>query len=292
MNLYFTRHGESEWNVLKQFQGQCESPLTAKGIEQAESLRKRINTVTFSRVLCSPLGRARQTAEILARDSGLSPEADPRIIEENLGVMEGMRFQEIPKELLDVFYEDPAHFDAHGEGHTAAFERVSDLMRELEARNENVLLVAHSLITRLIRLYILKLPISEMMKVNTPGCGYCEARFTDGKWELLSFGDIRCRNPLYDPEKFCYFGSPEPVRNVPEDVVLTPFAEEASAYAHDPVNITVAVNGFVEDDGTAEGFLYQIPMSEKQTAALERNALPFRLIGSAPRMEKEGRLFL
>ena len=283
MILYFTRHGESEWNLIHRIQGQHDSPLTQRGIQMAHQLKKRLRGLEFTRCYCSPLGRAMQTAAILTEGSGVVPEADERIREVNLGETEGLIMEELPPEMLHAFYHEPQHFHpCGGEGYEAAFARVSAMMRELEREDGCVLLVAHALILRLMRLYLLGLPLNEMMKVHTAGCFFCEAHFTGGKWELKAFADDRCQSPDYDPERWLYFGSPVPVDAVPADAFLTPYSELAAAYAHAPKHVEVSLNGIVSHDGTADGLLYRVDRSDDSLT----------LLGPAPAMRVDGPAYL
>ena len=283
MILYFTRHGESEWNLAHRIQGQHDSPLTERGVKMAQQLKKRLKGLEFSHCYVSPLGRAMQTAEILTEGTGVSPEPDERIREVNLGQTEGQIMEELPPEQLHAFYHEPQYFHPQGgEGYENAFLRVSKLLKDLESEDGCVLIVAHALILRLIRLYLLGLPISEMMKVHTPGCCFCEAHFTKGKWELKAFADDRCQAPDYDPERWAYFGSPVPVSGIPEGAVLTPYSELAAAYAHVPSQISVGLNGIVSHDGTAEGLLYRVDLSDRSVT----------LIGPAPVMRVDGPAYL
>ena len=249
----------------------------------AVQLRKRIAGLPFTRVLCSPLGRAVQTAELLAEGTGITPEPEQRIREVNLGEMEGQIMEELPPEVLHAFYHEPQNYRPKGgEGYPAALERISDLMRELETEDGCVLLVAHALILRLIRLYLLGLPIDNMMDVHTAGCCFCEAHYTNGRWKLLSFADDRCQSPDYDPTRWLYFGSPVPVEKIPENAVLTPYSELAAAYAHAPSRVEVALNGIVTHDGTAEGLLYRVNLPDHSVS----------LVGPAPEMRVDGPAFL
>ena len=283
MILYFTRHGESEWNLIHRIQGQHDSPLTERGVQMARQLKKRLRGLEFTRCYASPLGRAMQTAQILTEGTGVIPEGDERIREVNLGETEGLIMEELPPDMLHAFYHEPQNFHPKdGEGYEAAFLRISKLMKELEREDGCVLLVAHALILRLIRLYLLGLPISEMMKVHTPGCCFCEARFTAGKWELKAFADDRCQSPDYDPEHRAYFGSPVPVTAIPEDAVLTPYSELAAAYAHAPSKVSVGLNGIVSHDGIADGLLYLVDLSDRTVI----------LIGPAPAMRVDGEAYL
>ena len=283
MILYFTRHGESEWNLIHRIQGQHDSPLTEKGIHMADQLKKRLKGLPFTRCYVSPLGRAVQTAQILTEGSGVIPEPDERIREVNLGAAEGLIMEELPPDELHAFYYEPQNFHPEGgEGYEAAFARVSGLMKELETEDGCVLIVAHALILRLIRLYLLGLPISGLMKVHTPGCCFCEAHYSRGKWEMKAFADDRCQAPDYDPERYVYFGSPFPVDAVPADAVLTPYSELAAAYAHAPRHVDVGLNGIVIHDGREDGLLYRVGLSDNSLV----------LIGPAPAMRVDGPAYL
>ena len=283
MILYFTRHGESEWNLIHRVQGQHDSPLTERGILMAKQLKKRLAGLPFTRCYVSPLGRAMQTASILTEGTGVIPEPDERIREVNLGEMEEQIMEELPPDVLHAFYHEPQNYHPrNGEGYPAAFERVSDLIRSLETEDGCVLLVAHALILRLIRLYLLGLPLSDLMQVHTPGCCFCEAHFTAGKWDLKAFADDRCQAAGYDPDRWAYFGSPVPVQTIPRDAVLTPYSELAAAYAHLPTRINIALNGMIEHDGTAEGLLYRVDLVSREVS----------LVGPAPAQRKDGPAYL
>ena len=283
MILYFTRHGESEWNLIHRVQGKHDSPLTERGIKMARQLKKRISGLPFTRVISSPLGRAMNTAAILAEGTGITPEPDERIGEVSLGEMECRIMEELPPQMLHQFYHEPQNYRPEGgEGYPAAFARVSALLHELETEDGCVLLVAHALILRLIRLYLLDLPLDNMMDVHTAGCCFCEAHYSDGKWQLISFADDRCQSPDYDPERYVYFGSPVPVDSIPADAVMTPYSELAAAYAHAPDHIEISLNGIVTHDGTADGLLYRVSLPDGSP----------ELIGPAPAMRVDGPAYL
>lgn len=249
----------------------------------AEQLKKRLKGLPYTRCLVSPMGRAMQTAAILTEGTGVIPEQDARICEVNLGVMEGQIMEELPPEMLHQFYHEPQNYHPEGgEGYEAALTRVSALLKELETEDGCVLIVAHALILRLIRLYLLGLPLKNMMDVHTAGCCFCEAHYVNGHWDLKSFADDRCQSLDYDPEHFAYFGSPVKVDSIPQDAVLTPYSELAAAYGHGASHIETALNGIVTHDGTAEGWLYRVRLSDRS----------MELVGPAPAMRKDGPAYL
>ena len=80
--LILVRHGESTWNAEERLQGQLDPPLSERGREQSRALAGMLDGLPDDRVVCSDLGRARQTAELL----GLSPgRFDPRWREIDVG---------------------------------------------------------------------------------------------------------------------------------------------------------------------------------------------------------------
>ena len=62
LKLYIVRHGETEWNVIKRFQGQLNTPLTEKGIEKLKETGKNIENVLFEEVYTSDRERTVKTA--------------------------------------------------------------------------------------------------------------------------------------------------------------------------------------------------------------------------------------
>ena len=94
VHLYFFRHGVSEWNLLKKWQGVQDTQLAPKGIAQAEEAAAALaeSGLRFQRAFSSDLRRARQTAEILTAACGASEALTPdeRLRECSLGVFEGM----------------------------------------------------------------------------------------------------------------------------------------------------------------------------------------------------------
>ncbi len=95
--IYFIRHGESEANEKHIFAGQKEdSPLTNKGKLQARAEGEKINEMrlTISKIISSPLIRARDTAKIVAEVIQYDHEIliDPRITEYDMGSLTGLGY--------------------------------------------------------------------------------------------------------------------------------------------------------------------------------------------------------
>ncbi|MBI2359959.1 MAG: histidine phosphatase family protein [Deltaproteobacteria bacterium] len=93
--IIVVRHGETTWNLEGRRQGHLDSPLTARGIAQAESLARRLKKFTFKALYSSDLGRACRTAEIIANTTGHKVTVDERLRERNLGIFQGLHTEEI-----------------------------------------------------------------------------------------------------------------------------------------------------------------------------------------------------
>lgn len=120
------RHGETDWNKAKRFQGHSDIPLNATGEEQARSLIKKVNRFAADLFLTSDLVRAQQTiwiatAELRREVAGLGPEAQNWVVtsglrEGNLGVAEGRYRDDLMREFPSEHWQawgsvDPEHRD-------------------------------------------------------------------------------------------------------------------------------------------------------------------------------------
>jgi len=86
MDVWLLRHAETEWSRDGRHTGRTDVPLTDAGREAARALRSRVADHRFALVLCSPLSRARETAEL----AGLAPELRDDLVEFDYGDYEGI----------------------------------------------------------------------------------------------------------------------------------------------------------------------------------------------------------
>jgi len=90
VKIYFTRHGESEANLLREHSNRgFRHPLTAKGREQAAALAQKFANIRVARLFTSPIMHAVQTAEILSGTLGLPYEITDALREYDCGILEG-----------------------------------------------------------------------------------------------------------------------------------------------------------------------------------------------------------
>lgn len=123
--IFLARHGETDYNAERRFQGQGDVPLNARGIEQARELAKLAADQPLVALYASPIPRARQTAEIVAEALGLAPRFDPRFAEHDVGDWQDRLFD-------DVEAEDPARWARWQAGGTWAFPGGESLEQQQE----------------------------------------------------------------------------------------------------------------------------------------------------------------
>ena len=92
-NIYLARHGETAWSVSGQHTGRTDLPLTANGERNARLLGARLEGLQLSRVLTSPLARARRTCELAG--FGGAAQVDAELVEWDYGQYEGRTSSEI-----------------------------------------------------------------------------------------------------------------------------------------------------------------------------------------------------
>ncbi|MVU83478.1 bifunctional RNase H/acid phosphatase [Nocardia sp. ET3-3] len=147
--LLLLRHGQTELSVQRRYSGRGNPPLTELGRNQAAAAAEMLAAKGgIEAIVCSPLGRAKETAEAAARALGLPVRELPGLIETDFGAWEGMTFLEArdhDPELHARWLGDPSVPAPGGESFDQVRERVEGVRRDLAALypGANVLVVSH-----------------------------------------------------------------------------------------------------------------------------------------------------
>lgn len=150
MKLLFTRHGQTDWNIARRYQGHSDTALNQVGIHQAEQLAKRLSKETIHAIYSSDLSRAMATARVVAAFHHIEPRMDPRWRELSFGDWEGMTYDEMSAhspDLFDAWMKDSlAVSTPNGETHLQLAEKVEAAFNEIKTKHkeETVLIVGHS----------------------------------------------------------------------------------------------------------------------------------------------------
>lgn len=169
MSLYFTRHGETDYNLAYLIQGSLDISLNETGFKQAKELAKKLKDKKFSSIYVSPLLRARQTANEIAKVLGMELKIDNRLREENYGLMEGTsRHLEAYKKQRERF----AYCYPKGESYLKVAARVYSFLDEIkeEATKNDVLIVAHGGMSRIVNSYFFDMENDEFISYSISNC--------------------------------------------------------------------------------------------------------------------------
>jgi broad specificity phosphatase PhoE len=127
------RHGQSEGNAAGRFGGHTATPLSARGRAQAEATAHALATEKLSAIYSSDLTRAVETAQPLARLTGLEVQLTDAFRERSVGVMEGLTFEEAaqqhPEQYAALLRRDFEHILHGGESYRQLLDRAA---RELD----------------------------------------------------------------------------------------------------------------------------------------------------------------
>ena len=143
--LVLIRHGQTDWNVEDRFQGQIDVAMNAVGRRQATNLKSYLDGALFDRVYSSPLGRAFETAQLIAGPSLIIP--DRRLSEIHHGLWQGRTKREIYRRWPDQWkrWQEQPHFTPrNGEPRQRVRLRVEDFLRSMQGTN--ILCVSHGVI--------------------------------------------------------------------------------------------------------------------------------------------------
>ena len=167
ITLLAIRHGETVLNVKKRYQGHADSPLTETGRNQVSALGRRMAKMEFDTLISSDLGRAQQTASIIADYTGHSVKTDSRLRERNYGVLEGLTVPEINARHSEVLKRldanDPDYIIPEGESHRQHYQRNVAVFDELLNRQSGgrVTMVVHGGVLESLFRYVAHLPLDQ-----------------------------------------------------------------------------------------------------------------------------------
>ncbi len=207
MKLYMIRHGETDWNRKKCFQGRVNVPLNENGRSLARLTREKMPIVRYDRVYCSPLVRATETAEILLKGRFPMDEIrlDDRIIEMDFGKYEGSDINKAAKDPGHPLYNMLWHPELYlpgenAESFTQLVERSNGFLHNeilpLEGKCENILLVAHGALIRSIVVAAGKKEIKDFWGAKYMNCCQTVLDITRGVITLEREAEI-----FYDPSQ-------------------------------------------------------------------------------------------
>lgn len=175
--LYIIRHGKTDWNMRRKLQGNHDIPLNDIGRQMARDAREEYKDVHFDVCYCSPLSRARETAEILLEGRNIPIITDERLREISFGPYEGFEnVLEHPDCPIYPFFKDMPHYippegaESFGHLYDRAQDFLTDIAYPLVKEGKDVLIVAHGALNSAIIGRVKNIPLDDFWHMGIPNC--------------------------------------------------------------------------------------------------------------------------
>ena len=194
--VIIVRHGQTQWNIKGVRQGHLDSPLTEKGLAQAEALGERLAREKFFVLYSSDLGRAVQTARLISRTTGHAIVTDARLRERHLGIFQGLNAEEIkeryPEEYRLHRTVGPDYVIPGGESmHQQVARNVACLIELAEKHaGDTIAVVTHGGVLSGLFRHIFSIPFQAPRRFEFVNASLNLFNYEEGHWMLRTWGDV------------------------------------------------------------------------------------------------------
>lgn len=139
--IYFVRHGQTEYNITGRTQGQSDVPLNEEGKRQAKEVAEKLKNHHFDIIYCSPLIRAKHTADEINKFHNLPLNFENRLMERYAGERQGLFYRDLTDEEKALWRTNPERWGA--ETRKEFYDRCVSFYKEIENSDKDILLVSH-----------------------------------------------------------------------------------------------------------------------------------------------------
>lgn len=192
IRIILLRHGETTWNIEGRYQGQEDTPLSPKGLEQGRKAALALKDIPIDRAISSPLSRSFETCRMAADYHHLTVMKDPRLIEISHGLWEGIHADEIearyPKE-FHLWHTHPEQVQMpEGENLEDVRKRAREAFDEYARKydGETVLVAAHDAVNKAIICDLLGLSMGHSWQIKQDNACINVLECDQGTWRLVT----------------------------------------------------------------------------------------------------------
>jgi broad specificity phosphatase PhoE len=193
--LFLVRHGRTGWNKEQIFRGTKDVPLDAVGREEALVVGERLKAAGLRAVYSSPLSRAKETAEAIARFHSIEVQVMAGLNDLNFGEWEGLSLLAVKKQYPDLYHQwlqEPHRviFPA-GEGLDAVRSRAMKVVGGIIERHpqETVALVSHRVVLKVVICALLGLDNSHFWNIGQDTAAVNCFHYKNGSWIVALLND-------------------------------------------------------------------------------------------------------
>ncbi|NMB56454.1 histidine phosphatase family protein [Candidatus Beckwithbacteria bacterium] len=169
MKVYIVRHGLTHWNAINRIQGKSDIELNEAGLEQAQKIANRLRLINFDAIFSSPLQRAKQTGEAIAKYHPQTPFfIEKELREVSFGEMEGKTWSPSEREKFQTPHDE---FIFKNKGGESLEQRVETLVPVVEKwkkdyKGKTILLSTHGYIKKAILIAFQIAKFEEIQNLN------------------------------------------------------------------------------------------------------------------------------
>lgn len=176
--LYIMRHGTTDWNIEHRLQGRTDIPLNDDGRLMAENAAEIYEDVHFDVCYCSPLIRARETAEIFLNGRNIPIVTDERLIEMGFGIYEGTEnYFKNSESPINIIFREPQSYKIPFEGAESfeeLYSRTGEFIKEIVLpeleKGKDILIVGHGMMNLSIVCQVKDIPIERFWNAGIENC--------------------------------------------------------------------------------------------------------------------------
>lgn len=200
--IILARHGETEWNAEEIFRGRVDVDLNETGIREAELLAEHLSYMTIAAVYSSPLKRALQTAEMIARHHDVKVEVSPQLIDLDYGEWQGLSHETVRDRYGQLYHEwlnNPQLVKMPaGESLDDVRRRAISLVEDITAKVEGaIVLVSHRVVHKVLICALLALDISHFWNIRIDTAGISVFAYEDDRFVLTRHNDTSFLKPIH-----------------------------------------------------------------------------------------------
>lgn len=205
VRIILVRHGETTWNIEGRYQGQEDTPLSQRGLQQGQLLAEALKNIPVDLCISSPLQRSYQTCKFCADLHQLPVATDVRLTEINHGLWEGVLATDIAKQYPEEFalwHTQPNLVQMPGAGG----ETLEDVRRRVrEAFDEyaqkydgkTMLVAAHDAVNKAIICDLLGLGMEHFWQIKQDNTCINVLEYNNGTWRLVLLNSVNHMGHLF-----------------------------------------------------------------------------------------------
>lgn len=205
VRIILVRHGETTWNIEGRYQGQEDTPLSQRGLQQGQLMAEALKNIPVDLCISSPLQRSYQTCKFCADLHQLPVATDVRLTEINHGLWEGVLAADIAKQYPEEFalWHTQPHLvqmpGAGGETLEDVRRRVREAFDEYAQKydGKTMLVAAHDAVNKAIICDLLGLGMEHFWQIKQDNTCINVLEYNNGTWRLVLLNSVNHMGHLF-----------------------------------------------------------------------------------------------